>query len=41
MTERDQVAVRRTELRLVVGILVGWTLLMVAVVAGAITLRGW
>ena len=31
----------RAELRLVVGILVGWTLLMVAVVAGAITLRGW
>jgi hypothetical protein len=41
MIERDQVAVRRAELRLVVGILVGWTLLMVAVVAGAITLRGW
>lgn len=41
MIERDQVAVRRAELRLVVGILVGWTLLMVAVIGAVVAMRGW
>ena len=41
MIERDQVAVRRAELRLVVGILVGWTLLMVAVIGAVVALRWW
>jgi hypothetical protein len=40
MTERDQIAVRRAELRTVVIVLVGWALLMVVIVTGAVALRG-
>jgi hypothetical protein len=40
MSERDEAGVRRAELRTVVIVLVGWALLMVAIVAAAIALRG-
>lgn len=40
MIKRDEVAVRRAGLRLVVIVLLGWALLMVAIVAAAMALRG-
>jgi hypothetical protein len=39
--EDEVAAVRRRELRLVVGVLVGWALLMAAIVGGVMALRGW
>jgi hypothetical protein len=40
MSERDEAGVRRAELRTVVIVLVGWALLMVVIVTGAMALRG-